>query len=67
MNKKLWYVVTEEGIEGSGQENPLAALVEYIELSEVTEERIDEIISGDSEINHVQAYSREELDTLPEV
>lgn len=67
MSKKQWFVVTEEGIEGSGQDNPLAALVEYIELSEVTEERVDEIVSGHSEINYVKQYSREELDAMPEI
>lgn len=67
MSKKLWYVVTEEGIEGSGQDNPLAALVEYLELSEVTGDRIDEVVSGHSEINYVQQYSRAELDAMPEV
>lgn len=64
---KLWYVQTEEGIEGQGQPTPLEALVEYIELSEVTGERIDEIVSGKSEIEGVAQYSREELDAMPEV
>ena len=67
MSKKLWYVETEEGIEGSGQKTPLEALVEYIELSEVTGDRIDEIVSGHSEINGVYQLGREELDALPEV
>ena len=67
MSKKLWYVVTEEGIEGSGQDTPLSALVEYLELSEVTEERIDEVVSGKSEINYVEQYSQEELAAMPEV
>lgn len=66
MSKRLWYVDTEEGIVGTGCETPLEALVEYIELSEVTEEYIDQIIAGKSEINHVVAYTREEHDALPE-
>lgn len=67
MSKKLWYVVTEECIEGSGQDTPLSALVEYLELSEVTKERIDEVVSGKSEINCVEQYSQEELAAMPEV
>ena len=67
MSKKLWYVITEEGIEGSGQDTPLSALVEYLEFSEVTKERIDEVVSGKSEINYVEQYSQEELAAMPEV
>lgn len=63
---KKYYVLTEEGVEGSGWDTPLGALVEYIGFSLVTVERLDEIVAGKSEINGVQAFSRAELDAMPE-
>lgn len=68
MGKKLWYVVTEEGIEGQGDKTALEALVSYLELNfPVTEDRINEVVSGKSEINYVEAFSKKELDAMPEV
>lgn len=67
MSKKAkYYVITEEGVEGSGQDTPLKALVEYIEFSDIDVARIDEIVQGRSEINGVQAFTKAELDALPE-
>lgn len=67
MSKKLYYVQTEECIEGTGHESPLDALVEYINFSEVTEDRINEILEGRSEINYVVQYTKEELAAMQEV
>ncbi len=66
-NKKKWYVVTEEGVEGSGYESPLDALIEYIELSDVNGDRINKILEGRSEINYVAQYSKKQLNEMPEV
>jgi thymidylate kinase len=63
---KLYFVNTEEGVEGSGQKTPLEALVEYLEFDEVTEKRINEILSGKSEIDSVSAYTKAELNAMPE-
>jgi hypothetical protein len=62
---KLYYVNTESGVEGTGQKTPLEALIEYLEFSDITEDEINEILSGKSEINSVTAYSQAELDALP--
>jgi hypothetical protein len=66
MSKPLYFVNTEEGIEGTGCATPLEALVEYLELSEITEKRINEVLAGKSEIDSVGAYSQAELDAMPE-
>ena len=62
-----YYVVTEEGVEGTGCNTPLEALVEYLEFSDVTEERLEEVLNGKSEINYVQKFSQAELERMPEV
>lgn len=63
---KLYFVNTEYGVEGSGQKTPLEALTEYLQCNDVTEERINQVLSGKSEINGVTAYSQAELDAMPE-
>jgi len=56
----IYFVLTEEGMEGSGKHTAQEALVEYIELNDNSDEWIDDLLEGKTEINSIVKMTREE-------
>lgn len=59
-NESIYFVLTEEGMEGAGCHSAREALIEYMELSPATDEWIDDLLEGGTEINSIVKMTREE-------
>lgn len=58
--RDIYFVLTEEGMEGSGKHTAQEALIEYIELENNDDQWIDDLLDGGTEINGIVKMTREE-------
>ena len=69
--ENIYFVLTEEGMEGTGRKTAREALIEYIDLAPADDDWIDDLIDGKTEINSIVKMTRQEykdwLETAIEV
>ena len=58
--ENIYFVLTEEGVEGTGCKSAREALIEYINLSPATDEWIDKLLEGRTEVDSIIKMSRAE-------